>query len=113
MNEIARDQLITLLDAGQATLVEALPRPAYDAGHIPGAVNAPGELTPRLAASLAPDRTGIVVVYCTGPACVRSRVTAAAFTRLGYSDVRVYRGGKLDWIQAGRPLAGSSTDAAA
>ncbi|HSU34658.1 MAG TPA: rhodanese-like domain-containing protein [Propionibacteriaceae bacterium] len=47
------------------------------------------------------DRATTVVTYCSGPACGRSKATAAAFTRLGYTDVRVYPGGKSDWLQAG------------
>jgi rhodanese-related sulfurtransferase len=92
MNRITRDELRALLDAGSLTLVEALPAAAYDAEHIPGAVNLPGEVTAERAAALAPDPTATVVVYCSGPSCGRSRVTAAAFDRLGYTDVRVYPG---------------------
>jgi rhodanese-related sulfurtransferase len=102
-----------LLDAGSVTLVEALPTAAYHAEHIPGALNVPGDLTADLAAALAPERAGAVVVYCSGPACGRSKVTAAAFERLGYTDVRVYAGGKADWLDAGLPLAGTRTGAAA
>lgn len=113
MNRITRDELRGLLDAGSLTLVEALHTAAYDAEHIPGAVNLPGELTAERAAALAPDPTATVVVYCSGPSCGRSRVTAAAFERLGYTDVRVYPGGKTDWFQAGLPFDGSRTTAKA
>jgi 3-mercaptopyruvate sulfurtransferase SseA len=40
-------------------------------------------------------------------------VTAAAFERFGYPDVRVYPGGKADWADAGLPLEGTRTRAAA
>jgi rhodanese-related sulfurtransferase len=113
MNRITRDELRTLLDAGSVTLVEALSTAAYDAEHIPGAVNVPADLTADLAAALAPDRAGAVVVYCSGPSCGRSKVTATAFERLGYTDVRVYPGGKADWLDAGLPLAGTRAGAAA
>jgi rhodanese-related sulfurtransferase len=113
MNRITRDDLCTLLDAGSVVLVEALSAAAYDAEHIPGAVNVPGDLTTDLATELAPDKAGTVVVYCSGPACGRSKVTAAAFERLGYTDVRVYPGGKLDWMDAGLPLIGTRTGAVA
>jgi rhodanese-related sulfurtransferase len=107
VQRISRDALRALLDAGAVTLVEALPEPYYDAEHLPGAVNLPGELTADLAATLAPDRTRTVVTYCSGPLCGRSKVAAAAFTRLGYADVRVYNGGKADWADAGLPFDGS------
>ena len=113
MNRITRDDLRALLDAGSVTLVEALSTVAYDAEHIPGAFNVPGEPTADRAAVLAPERVGTVVVYCSGPACGRSKVTTAAFERLGYTDVRVYAGGKADWTEAGLPLEGTRTGAAA
>jgi rhodanese-related sulfurtransferase len=112
MRGITRDELRALLDAGDAVLVEALPRPHYDAGHLPGAVNVPEALTAGTAAALAPDRAATVVVYCSGAGCGRSRVTAAAFDRLGYADVRVYKGGKRDWADAGLPLYGTRHTAA-
>jgi rhodanese-related sulfurtransferase len=105
MDTIGRDELRTLLDTGQVTLIEALSPGHYDAGHLPGSRNVPGDLSPDLAA----DRSATVVVYCSGPGCGRSRVTAAAFVRLGYTDVRVYAGGKSDWAAAGLPFESSRT----
>jgi rhodanese-related sulfurtransferase len=89
---------------GTITLIEALPAPHYAAGHLPGAINVPGELTAQDAARIAPDRDRTVVVYCSGPGCGRSKVTAAAWIHAGYTDVRVYVGGKADWFAAGLPM---------
>lgn len=113
METINRDDLLALLATRTVTLVEALPAAAYDAEHLPCAVNVPGELDDPLASALTPDRAAPVVVYCSGVGCARSRVTAAAFLRLGYTDVRVYAGGKADWVQAGLPLQGWRAGAAA
>jgi rhodanese-related sulfurtransferase len=107
VHQINRDQLRVLLDADAVTLVEALPEAHYDAEHLPGAVNLPGDLTTEVAARLVPDRGRTVVVYYSGPTCGRSKAAAAAFTRLGCTDVRVYAGGKADWAQVGLPLHGS------
>jgi 3-mercaptopyruvate sulfurtransferase SseA len=76
-------------------------------------VNVPDRLTPDLATRIAPDPTLTVVTYCSGPVgplqagtltCRRSKAAAAQFDRLGYTDVRVYPGGKSDWFDAGLPL---------
>ena len=107
MNAVSREQLRALLADGAVVLVEALPQQAFEAEHIPGAVNVAGDLTEQQATVIAPDKTATVVTYCTGPGCQRSKVTAAAFVRYGYTDVRVYEGGKTDWAQAGLPFAGS------
>jgi len=109
MQRISRDGLLALLGTGAATLVKALPEAHYEAEHLPGAVNLPGELTAGLAAQLVADRDRIVVTYCSGPSCSRSKTAAAAFERLGYTDVRVYDGGKADWAQAGLPFDGART----
>jgi len=105
-----RDEVHALWESGTATVVEALPVRAYEAEHIPGAVNVPGELTAELAVAIEPDPARTLVVYCSGASCARSKVTAAAFERLGYHDVRVYAGGKSDWWQAGLPLTGTRID---
>jgi rhodanese-related sulfurtransferase len=107
VQRISRDNLRALLDAGSVTLIEALPEPHYAAEHVPGAVNLPGDLTADLAARLAPDPARTVVTYCAGPSRGRSKVAAAAFTRFGYADVRVYDGGKSDWADAGLPFEGT------
>ncbi len=111
MRTVGRDELRALLDNGSVVLVEALSEAAFAAEHIPGAVNVPGELTADLAATVAPEREGTVVVYCSGASCTRSKATAGAFERLGYTDVRVYPGGKADWWQAGLPLVGTRSEA--
>jgi len=105
METIGREELRRLLEQDAVTLVEALPAVQYEAGHLPQALNLPGTaLTPQDAARLVPDRARTVVTYCSGPGCSRSRVVAGAFVRLGYDDVRVYSGGKADWLEAGLPL---------
>lgn len=101
---ITRDELIRSLEDDTVSLIEALPTAHYDLEHIPGAINFPGALTAADAARISPDKDRTVVVYCSGPSCGRSKVTAAAFTRAGYTDVRVYSGGKADWFEAGLPL---------
>jgi rhodanese-related sulfurtransferase len=113
MQRISGDALLTLLDTGAVTVVEALPAAHYEADHLPGAVNLPGELTVGLATQLVPDRDRIVVTYCSGPSCTRSKTAAVVFERLGYTDVRVYDGGKADWAQAGLPFEGARTAARA
>ncbi|MEO6712074.1 MAG: rhodanese-like domain-containing protein [Mycobacteriales bacterium] len=108
MQRITRDELQAALDRGSLTLIEALSEMHYAAGHLPGARHVPDALTVDLAASVAPDKAQTVVVYCSGPSCGRSRVTGAAFERLGYRDVRVYEGGKSDWLSAGLPLTAAA-----
>lgn len=101
---ITREDLVRAMHEGTIILIEALPTAHYAAEHLPGAINVPGELTAQDAARIAPDLHRTTVVYCSGPGCGRSTVTAAALTRAGYTDVRVYAGGKADWFAAGLPM---------
>jgi rhodanese-related sulfurtransferase len=43
-------------------------------------------------------------VYCANLECANSDLAAERLLALGYHDVRVYAGGKADWVAAGLPL---------
>jgi rhodanese-related sulfurtransferase len=109
VQRISRDDSRTLLNDGDLILVEALPELQYYAEHLPGAVNVPGELTADVAAQLAPVRDRTVVPYCCGEFRGRSKAAAAAFVGLGYTDVRVFTGGRARWAEADRPFEGTRT----
>jgi rhodanese-related sulfurtransferase len=62
---IARPEVQRLMAAG-AQIVEVLPQPEYDEGHLPGAINLPlKQLDARTATVL--DKSRPVVVYCWDP----------------------------------------------
>jgi rhodanese-related sulfurtransferase len=59
---IERPEVQRLMAAG-AQIVEVLPQPEYDEGHLPGAINLPlKQLDARTATVL--DKSRPVVVYC-------------------------------------------------
>ena len=101
---ISRDDLHRRITSGEhLMLVEAL-GPAYFAdAHIRGAVNMPPDQVDGLAPTLLPDKDAPIVVYCSGT-CHNSEITARRLDYLGYSDVRVYLGGKEDWVEHGLPV---------
>lgn len=101
---ISRDDLHRGLASGKRlTLVEALGPGYFADAHLPGAVNMPPDQVDRLAPRLLPDRDTPIVVYCSGT-CHNSEITARRLAELGYNDVRVYRGGKEDWVEHGLPI---------
>ncbi|MGD2141603.1 MAG: rhodanese-like domain-containing protein, partial [Burkholderiales bacterium] len=51
-----------------------------------------------------PDKGAEIVVYCSNLQCQNSGIAAHRLTALGYTNVAVYRDGKLDWETAGLPL---------
>jgi rhodanese-related sulfurtransferase len=55
------------------------------------------------AAELLPDKGAAIVVYCSNPACGNSQAVANKLADLGYTNVRKYREGIQDWVEAGLP----------
>ncbi len=100
---ISREELKAKLDRGDdLRLIMALNRWAFEAKHIPGSLHfdTPGELY----AAIAPNDE--VVVYCSHVDCLSSVALYRDLVRRGYSNVRRYAGGLLDWEDAGLPLEG-------
>ena len=103
MHLISREELKEKLDRkDQFQLVMALGDWQYRAKHIPGSLHF---LTPQDAlASLAKDDE--IVVYCASSACPASVFAYEYLLQHGYTHVRRYAGGILDWEEAGYPLEG-------
>ena len=101
---ITREQLQRRLEhGGNVVLIEALPESDYQEGHLPGAINLPAD---HVREFTLPDKDAEIVVYCAGPQCNASDLAAEELIALGYKNVRVYKGGKQDWIDAGLPTEG-------
>ena len=103
MQLISRDELKRKLERkDQFKLVMALGAWEYRAKHIPGSLHF---LTPEEAlAELAPDDE--IVVYCSSYECIASVSAYGYLVRHGYTHVRRYAGGILDWEEAGYLLEG-------
>ena len=103
MHLISRDELKRQLERkDQLKLVMALGDWQYRAKHIPGSLHFP---TPDEAlASLAQDDE--IVVSCSNSACPASVIAYEYLVHHGYTHVRRYAGGILDWEEAGYPLEG-------
>ncbi|MEQ9397996.1 MAG: rhodanese-like domain-containing protein [Longimicrobiales bacterium] len=102
---LSRSELKSMMDQNENfVLVEVLPEDEYESGHLPGAVNVPGDRLRSTVPALVPDRDTTVVVYCASPACTASDKAARVLTDMGYADVRHYRGGKEHWEEGGFAL---------
>jgi rhodanese-related sulfurtransferase len=103
MQLISREELKQKLERGDRfQLVMALGDWHYRAKHIPGSLHFS---TPQEAlADLAQDDE--IVVYCSSSACIASVSAYEYLVHHGYTHVRRYAGGILDWEEAGYPLEG-------
>jgi len=91
------------LDRGEPVrLVNALPQWEFDRSHIPGSEHF-ANLDDALNA-LKPDDE--IVVYCTDPPCKASQKLYKDLVARGYTNVRRFEGGLVEWAEKGYPLEG-------
>ena len=109
-NLITRTELEDLIRDEAVVVVDALPRGYYERQHLPGAINLVESEVDDRAAELLPDKDAAIVTYCSNAACGNSQAVANRLERLGYTNVRKYREGIQDWVEAGN--ATESSDAA-
>ena len=65
---ISRDELKKKIDnKDNFLLVETLAPEYYNHTHLPGAINLPPERVRELAATVLPEKTADIVVYCAKP----------------------------------------------
>ena len=105
MNLISRDELAKKLESTvRPVLVEALPKKYYSDGHLHGAIRINIDEVNARAPSLITDKRAEIVVYCAGPTCANSDRVAQQLDAIGYENVRIFKGGKSDWVEAGGPI---------
>lgn len=104
MTIITLDDLCAAIWDRAATVVDALPPGPYRSRHLPGACNLVYEDAEVAAATVLPDRHAAIVTYSTNAACGRGDALAERLEDLGYTNVRVYRDGIEEWVNAGLPI---------
>ena len=104
---IGIDHLKRMMEGGeQFTLLDVRSRSDYDKEHIKGARSLPlDEIENKAPAVLKPDED--IIVYCDSFVCSASTSAAKLLARAGFKKVRDYKGGLLEWKQAGLPTESS------
>jgi rhodanese-related sulfurtransferase len=102
--EISAQELSSEIQKGSVTVIEVLPESSFISGHLPGAMNLPLEGFEAAAVARLPQRNAEIVVYCSGPTCPNSHLAGKKLSGMGYTQVRVFAGGKAAWKDAGLPL---------
>lgn len=101
---ITRDELRTAIEEGSVVVIDALGRDYYAQQHLPGAINLVEADVVALAPTLLPDKDAAIVTYCSNASCGNSQAVAVLLGKLGYTNVRKYREGIQDWVEAGLPV---------
>lgn len=112
VEKLTAAQVASLLDSGDAVLVDTLPPEHFEARHIPGAVNAcvyeVGFLDAM--AEAVPDKGMRVVCYGAGPKSQDCFAAADKLSRAGYTSIAVFPEGLEGWRDAGFSLDGTAAD---
>ena len=96
---ITWEEAESIVEAGEAVLVDSRTRVAYQAGCIPGAVS----LSVKKIDDAIPDfiekyrLDTILIVYCADPTCGTSKRAAQILIEYGYEDVFYMTGGYAEW----------------
>jgi rhodanese-related sulfurtransferase len=106
-DEVEPHHLHSLLEDNSAEIMLVDVRSPAEAaqGGIPGAQNVPLHLLPLHLERMPKDRD--IVFYCHSGR--RSAHACAFLAGQGWSRVVSLRGGMLNWVQAGKPVAGVET----
>jgi rhodanese-related sulfurtransferase len=109
--EISTEELRRILAEGSAPVLDARTYREFAIGHIPGARNVaakPGVPNSQYVSDVAEigrllnnDKTGLVVLYCNGPFCGKSKRLSAELIASGYTNVRRYQLGAPVWRALG------------
>jgi rhodanese-related sulfurtransferase len=86
-------------------LADARDMDSYEEAHIPGAIPMPADEVDRLADQY--DRDLDVITYCGSYQCPASTMAAKEFMKKGFGNVRDYKGGIKEWMEAGNPVESS------
>ena len=99
---ISTEQLKSMLDSKQTMmLIDARAAGEYQEAHIDGAVSIPEKVFNENAALLPNDRNALLVLYCNGTKCGKSKKAAIKAAAMGYTNILVYGDGFPVWEEKG------------
>lgn len=93
-----------MLDTGERfVLLDVRSKEDYDKEHIKGARSLPlDEIDRKAPQSLKKDEK--IIVYCDSYVCSASTSAYKFLLRMGYANVRDYKGGVREWKASGLPV---------
>lgn len=95
---ISTDQLKAMIDEKKPmVLIDARTKDEYQEAHIDGAISMPEKTFDENIAMLPADKNALLVLYCNGVKCGKSRKTAAKAGAKGYTNILVYGEGFPVW----------------
>ena len=105
--KISIKELGTILERGDAILLDVNGSKYFAKGHIPGAIDFRAH-EGALAEKLGKDKSRLIVVYCGAPNCDAYLAGVEAARKLGFTNIRHLPAGISGWIAAGMPTGPES-----
>jgi rhodanese-related sulfurtransferase len=102
---ISTDQLKTMIDEKKDfALIDARTKEEYEEAHITGAVSIPENSFEKSLSLLPADKGRLIVFYCNGMKCGKSKKAAQKAALAGFSNVLVYGDGFPVWEEKGHKI---------
>ena len=102
---VSTEKLKDLIEGNKTfTLIDARTKEEYQQAHIGKAVNIVEQDFDKLAATLPSDKGALLVLYCNGVKCGKSKKVAAKAKSAGFSNILIYNEGFPVWEEKGMPI---------
>jgi rhodanese-related sulfurtransferase len=101
------DAFKSILELGEAAIIDVREPSEYEAGHVEGAINIPIRTLAQSLDKVPTDKP--VVLYCASGH--RAGMATAALQSLGYGNVRAFPGGWKAWSEAGEAASTEAVEA--
>ena len=98
--DITHADLLAVVKAKSAVIIDVNGTDSFKDGHIPGAIDFEVK-EKEIAKALPADKGALVIAYCGSPQCPAWKDAAKAVAALGYTNVKHYPGGISGWKDAG------------
>lgn len=94
--EVSKQELTKLVETKSATIIDVNSEESYKESHVPTSVNY-NMVKKDLAKVLPESKDSLVIAYCGGPSCTAWKKAAKDACRLGYTNVKHFKGGISGW----------------
>lgn len=102
---VTTDQVKAMIDQKQPfVLIDARSPQEYQEAHLPGALNIPEKELQANKASLPGDKSTLLVIYCNGVKCGKSKRLAEQIEPMGYPNISIYSEGIPVWEERALPI---------
>lgn len=101
--EVSLDEFKKIVATKSATIIDVNSEQMYKDGHVPGAISF-AKNEGKLAQALPQDKNAPIVAYCGGPKCTAWEEAASEAQKLGYTNVKHFKGGIKTWKDSGQQV---------